>query len=122
MKPTFVLLYVDSPEKSGKFYSEILGLTPVETSPTFNLFALDHGYMLGLWSKHTVEPAPGAEAGAAELGFPVGDPEEVVAIEKKWREMGVTIVQTGTELDFGYTFCGLDLDGHRLRVFAPNGS
>jgi hypothetical protein len=93
----------------------------VEASPTFHLFALDSGWMLGLWSKHTVEPPPGSSAGAVELGFPVGDSSQVHSTEAEWRALGVEILQPGTEMDFGYTFTAVDLDGHRLRVFAPNG-
>ena len=53
----FVIFYVDKPEASAAFYSALLNRPPVESSPTFALFALDSGLMLGLWSRHTVEPA-----------------------------------------------------------------
>ena len=32
---------------------------------------------------------------------------------------GVPIAQAPVALDFGYTFVGLDPDGHRLRMFVP---
>ena len=35
--PNFVILYVDSPERSGAFYASLLGREPVETSPTLSL-------------------------------------------------------------------------------------
>ena len=47
----FVLLYVDSPPASAKFYRELLGKPPIEQSPTFAMFAMDSGLMLGLWSR-----------------------------------------------------------------------
>ena len=56
--PNYVLLFVDSPKASGAFYSDLLGVEPVETSPTFCLFALPNGLMFGLWSRHTAEPTP----------------------------------------------------------------
>ena len=62
--PNFILLYVDSPTASATFYTELLGHPPVEASPTFVMFALSSGVMLGLWSRHTVEPA--ATAGVEE--------------------------------------------------------
>jgi predicted enzyme related to lactoylglutathione lyase len=37
----------------------------------------------------------------------------------QWRESGVKIAQPPARMDFGYTFVGLDPDGHRVRVFAP---
>lgn len=63
--PNFVILYVDSPEKSGAFYASLLGRQPVEASPTFAMFVLDNGFKLGLWSRHTVEPAAAAAGGGA---------------------------------------------------------
>ena len=60
--PNFTILYVDNPPASADFYAGLLGQQPVETSPTFALFALPSGLMLGLWSRHTVEPAATAAA------------------------------------------------------------
>ena len=44
----FVIFYVDKPSASAAFYSALLNRPPVESSPTFALFALDSGLMLGL--------------------------------------------------------------------------
>jgi hypothetical protein len=52
----FVLLFVSDPQTSAEFYSTIFNLKPVELSPTFALFALTNGVMLGLWSNKTAEP------------------------------------------------------------------
>ncbi|QEI05903.1 drug:proton antiporter [Pigmentiphaga aceris] len=90
--PTFVLLYVDSPARSEKFYTKLLGTPAIESSPTFALFALQPGLMLGLWQRDGVEPAASAPAGGNELAFAVENNEAVLAT---------------------------DPDGHRLRVFAP---
>jgi catechol 2,3-dioxygenase-like lactoylglutathione lyase family enzyme len=118
--PSFVILYVDSPAASAAFYRDLLGKAPVEESPTFALFALDSGVMLGLWSRHTVEPSAAA-AGGGELGFTVADRAAVDAAHEDWRKRGLPILQAPTELDFGRTFVALDPDGHRLRVFFPTG-
>ncbi|SCC95371.1 conserved hypothetical protein [Thiomonas sp. X19] len=118
--PNFCILYVDSPAVSAAFYTDLLGLTPVQASPTFVLFALDSGVMLGLWSKHAVEPAATALGGGTELAFAVGDAEAVAAMHADWSRRGLTILQTPVRMDFGETFVAQDPDGHRLRVFAPN--
>src|SRR3954466_3448091 len=104
--PNFVLLYVDSPKASGAFYTDLLGREPVESSPTFVLFALDNGLMLGLWSRHTVEPAAAAAGGGAELAFTV-DHAAVEATFADWRKRGIAILQEPTDMDFGRTFVGL---------------
>ena len=117
--PNFVLLYVENPAASADFYAMVIGHPPVETSPTFAMFALGSGLMLGLWSKHTVEPPAQPQFGGSELGFPVADADAVRALHQAWLARGLRIAQAPTELDFGYTFVALDPDGHRLRVFAP---
>jgi catechol 2,3-dioxygenase-like lactoylglutathione lyase family enzyme len=118
--PNFVILYVDSPPASARFYAELLGKQPVESSPTFAMFALASGVMLGLWSRHTVAPAAAAGAGGGELAFTVADKKAVGAAYADWGKRGLRIAQAPVDLDFGHTFVALDPDGHRLRVFAPS--
>lgn len=118
--PNFLILYVVQPLASAAFYAELLGRPAIETSPTFALFALKSGVMLGLWSKHTVEPAAVATGGGAELAFALGSQEAVDATHDVWRGRGLPILEAPVSLDFGYTFVALDPDGHRLRVFVPN--
>ena len=117
--PNFVILYVDQPPVSAAFYADLLGQPPVESSPTFALFALASGVMLGLWSRHTVEPAAAAAGGGAELAFAVAGDATVDATYADWMRRGLPIAQQPTRMDFGHTFVALDPDGHRLRVFAP---
>lgn len=116
--PNFVLLHVTSPAASAAFYADLLGKPAVETSPTFAMFALDSGVMLGLWAAHTVQP-PATAPGGCELAFAVDGAERVQALHEAWRAKGLPIAQPPTEMDFGRTFVALDPDGHRLRVFAP---
>ncbi|TRD01574.1 drug:proton antiporter [Mesorhizobium sp. WSM4303] len=118
--PNFVILYVDSPERSGAFYSALLGRQPVETSPTFVLFVLDNGFKLGLWSRHTVEPAAAAAGGGGELVLAVENAAAVDATHTDWAGRGLAILQTPTDMDFGRTFVALDPDNHRLRVYWLN--
>jgi catechol 2,3-dioxygenase-like lactoylglutathione lyase family enzyme len=116
--PNFILLYVESPPASAAFYADLLGRPPVESSPTFAMFALASGVMLGLWARHTVEPAASG-AGGGEIAFTVADAAAVDAVYADWRGRGLTVIQPPTGMDFGRTFVALDPDGHRLRVFAP---
>ncbi|EJM06539.1 putative lactoylglutathione lyase [Pseudomonas sp. GM102] len=118
--PRFILLYVENPAVSARFYEFLLERMPVEESPTFALFVLDGGYKLGLWSRHTAEPAAGATGGGTELAFPVESVEQVDALFADWSALGLTMAQPPTELDFGRTFVALDPDNHRLRVFCPS--
>jgi predicted enzyme related to lactoylglutathione lyase len=116
--PNFILLYVASPAASAAFYEELLGRPPVESSPTFAMFALASGVMLGLWARHTVEPAATTGVGG-EIAFAVADANTVHALHADWVRRGLTIIQPPTDMDFGRTFAGLDPVGHRLRVFVP---
>lgn len=110
----FTLLFVANPLKSSLFYQEIFDLKPIEESPTFVMFALKNGVMLGLWSRYTAEPRVEAFAGALEICFPA---ENVDRLYEEWGKKCVTIAQKPTDLDFGRTFVILDPDGHRIRIY-----
>lgn len=116
-RPNFVILYVDHPQRSGAFYGALFGREPVENSATFVLFVLDNGFKLGLWSRHTVEPAASAAGGGAEIVFALDTAEAVDAAHADWAGRGLKILQSPTDMDFGRTFVALDPDNHRLRVY-----
>ena len=118
--PNFILRYVANPAVSAGFYTDLLGRPPIESSPTFCMFALESGVMLGLWARDTVLPAAGVATGGGELAFAVADIPAVEALHQEWRGRGLDVVQAPAAMDFGYTFVALDPDGHRLRVFAPS--
>jgi hypothetical protein len=119
-EPSYILLYVDNPQVSAEFYSILLQSQPVELSPTFALYVLTNGVKLGLWSRHTAEPAPAALPGSSELAFCVKDRAAVNAIYEEWGSRKLRVAQAPREMDFGFTFVALDPDDHRLRVFSPN--
>src|SRR6267378_2941687 len=96
--PNFILLYVDSPARSARFYKDLLGKPPVESSPTFAMFALEGGLMLGLWSRHTVEPAAAAAAGGSEIAFTVADKEAVARLYAEWGARELRIAQAPVDL------------------------
>lgn len=109
-----VLLFVSNPQVSSLFYRKIFELEPIEESPTFVMFALKNGVMLGLWSKYTAEPRVEAAAGALEICFPSDDIDSLYA---DWCKKHVTVMQKPTDMDFGRTFVALDPDGHRIRMY-----
>lgn len=117
--PNFQILYVDQPLASADFYARVLGRDAVDRSPTFCLFALEGGHMLGPWARHTVEPAATLSGGGAEVAFAIESNAAVDSTHTEWVAMGLPILQAPTAMDFGYTFVAADPDGHRLRVFAP---
>lgn len=115
--PSLLNLYVDDPARSADFYRHLLTGDIVEQSPTFALFVFPNGFKLGLWGRTGVEPATTVRGGGSELCVHVDSDEEVDRLHQRWREQGVEIVQAPLAMDFGYTFTGLDPDGHRLRVY-----
>ena len=116
---SFVILFVKTPLESGTFYQRLLGLDPVEQSPTFVLFALPNGLMLGLWSRTTAKPSVLAEAGSSEICFSETSAESVDKLFAKWSGLGVSMAQTPVAMDgMSRTFVALDPDGHRIRILA----
>lgn len=115
--PSFVILYVENPQASANFYSALLDLEPIERSATFALFVLNSGLRLGLWSRHTVQPAAAGRGGGAELVLAQTTPAQVDAMHRDWTVRGLPILQSPRDMDFGRTFVALDPDGHRLRVY-----
>ena len=111
----YVLLFVKNPAASAVFYSQILDLSPIEQSPTFALFALPNGVMLGLWSRETARPEVVVEGGGGEICF---SDENVDVLYARWKRLGISMALEPTAMDgMARTFVALDPDGHRIRVF-----
>lgn len=117
-QPSLFILYVDNPTVSKDFYQDLLGLTLVESSPTFAMFSLSSGVMMALWSKHTVEPKASQITASGEYAISVESAAMVDEYHQRWSNKGITIIQQPQQMDFGYTFTATDPDGHRLRIFA----
>lgn len=113
----YVLCYVADPQASARFYERLLGRAPIENSPTFSLFVVAEGLLLGFWKKDGVEPEPQGSPGASEFCVRLPSEADVDAFHARWRELGVQVAQAPTRMDFGYTAVALDPDGHRLRAF-----
>jgi predicted enzyme related to lactoylglutathione lyase len=115
----FLILYVADVPKSADFYADLLGRPAIDASPGFAMFEAAPGVRLGLWRADEVEPKPVAPGGG-ELCI-VASEAEIEPTAAAWAAKGIAIAQKPIRMDFGYTFLGLDPDGHRLRVFAPAG-
>ena len=111
----YLLLAVANPAKSAELYTKLLGVEPVENSPTFVLYVLPNGIKIGLWIKDEIEPKPKA-AGGVEISFTEASKDAVLATYAAWKGLA-KVVQEPTQMDFGFTFVVEDLDGHRLRPF-----
>ena len=118
LQPNAMVLYVDNLAKSSAFYQDILGLSPEESSPTFNAFTFANGVGLGLKTKNTVVPPATEAVGGTELVFSFDKPEQVDELFVQWQKKAIPFAQAPTELPFGYTFVALDPNGNRLRVIA----
>ena len=118
MTPDFMLLYVNDPATSARFYGDLLDRQPIDARAGFVMFVLDNGMRLGLWGKDTVAPAPN-QPGGFEIGWPVESDADVDRLADDWADRGIAILQQSEDMSFGRTFTALDPDGHRLRVYRP---
>lgn len=112
----YILLAVADPAASERFYSNLLGVEPVQNSPTFVLYVLPNGMKLGLWIKEEIEPKP-LPVGGVEVTFSEDDEAAVRATYADWSGKA-KVLQEPVAMDFGFTFVVEDPDGHRIRVFA----
>ncbi|HEU0166113.1 MAG TPA: VOC family protein [Thermomicrobiales bacterium] len=117
MEPNFTILYVGDMPKSAAFYDALIQREPVEASANFRVYVLSTGARVALWQRDDVQPAATAPGGV-EFCLAVTSPADVDAVAATWRERGIPIAQDPVLLEFGYSFVGLDPDGHRLRVHA----
>lgn len=118
--PNLVILYVESPSKSGAFYADLLGMEPIQSSPTFVMFQLKQGFRLGLWSISAMKPETTVLGGGTELALQVENDADVDDLYRQWQQLNINMLQEPTTMGFGYSFMALDPDQHRLRVFALN--
>jgi catechol 2,3-dioxygenase-like lactoylglutathione lyase family enzyme len=118
--PSLVILYVQDPDASVRFYANLLDRAPAVQSPNFAAIPLDGGFTLGLWANRKVDPPTAHGGSRSELAFLVPDPDAVDRTHRDWVAKGIAIAQEPVTLDFGRTFVGLDPDGHWLRVCLPD--
>lgn len=121
-KPNSIILYVDNVDISTEFYKSILGEGPIEAFPGFSVFSLKDGFILGLQTKHDIEPKPQLNFGGFELCLSDISKEDVDSIYSDLVTRNVPMALQPTNLEFGYTFVALDPDGHRIRLCATDTS
>ncbi len=114
-----LVLYIEDPQKSARFYSEILS-EPTQEMENFSMVRLREGVMLGLWSKNQVQPKPDSSGGGTEICFNVANEDALNSLHENWKKLGMPIAQAPTQMDFGITFVATDPDGHRLRAVLAN--
>lgn len=112
-RPNSLMLYVDDVDRSTAFYRDILKADPVEVFQDFSVFVLSEGFVVGLQSKHAIDPKPQPSFGGFEVSFSNATKEDVDALHAEWTAKDVEIVLEPTTLEFGYTFVAADPDGHR---------
>lgn len=121
-KPVFTIFYVDSIERGIAFYRQLLQIEPIESSPTFAMFQLNDGTMLGLWTKRTMRPETSAPGGGSELALVLDSVQAVDDLYLLWQKKpieGMTFLGDCVQMEFGYNFIVTDADGHRIRFFFP---
>ncbi len=115
----FILRYVENGAASEAFYAPDPRLPGDRILvPGFAMIPAAPGVMLGPRRRDEIAPKAGAPGGG-QIPFALENDAAIDAAHAQWRARGVTIAQAPTRMDFGYTFLGLDPDGHRVRVFAP---
>ncbi len=56
LSPDMTILAVAGAQVGARFYHSLLGIEPVENSPTFAMFVLASGLKLGLWQREGMVP------------------------------------------------------------------
>ena len=118
--PHLVILYVGDIARALAFWSDLLGVAPIERHDTFALVPLRPDFTLGLWLAPDVAPPVTVRGGGTELCIALDARPDVDATHADWLARGIAVIQPPTEMDFGYTFTATDPDGHRIRVYRPN--
>lgn len=116
MIPNLIILYVDDPIISSKFYEKLFHTEPDVVLPTWAAFSFKNGLNLGLWSTTANDFVSCGKGNRTELSFMVEGIQAVDALYQQWSESGVHIEQEPKHAVFGKTFVALDPDGHRIRV------
>lgn len=120
MIPNLIILYVDDPIVSSRFYQNLFNTEPDVMLPTWAAFSFNNGLNLGLWSTTASDFVSCGKGNRTELSFMVKDIQTVDALYQQWSDSGVQIEQRLKQAVFGRTFVALDPDGHRIRVCIPD--
>lgn len=119
LEPSAFVIYVENIARSSHFYEDVLGIKPETPSPTFAMFHLSNGMIIGLKDKRSIEPQIEGQ-GRNELAFTVMTNEQVDTMFRAWQQKAISIIQSPQQLPFGYTFLAVDHDGNGLRILCPS--
>lgn len=108
-----ILLDVEDPEASARFYGRLLQGRPVQVGPDRALVLLASGRRLSLW-RRTAQATQADQA----VGFAVDRASDVDDLHVDWWDRGARILTPPCDLPQGRGFVASDPDGHRLCVFA----
>ena len=114
----FVILHVQDIGKAKVFYTDVVGLTVVETlsGPTFVALQSDGGSRLALQDKTAarVPQKQPEQSGGVEVSFEVDD---VDGTWQRWQDKGVELVTAPVDLPFGRFCMAKDPDGFYLSAY-----
>ncbi|MCT7662734.1 VOC family protein [Shinella kummerowiae] len=120
ISPGLLILYVEDPARSSRFYETILDRPPVFETPGYVGFDFGNGLGLGLWSTTSTEFVSGGTGNRSEIAIVVDGDAAIDALHDSWKADGIAIEQPPFTAVFGRTFVALDPDGHRVRVCPPD--
>lgn len=113
-----IVFYVENVQLSMAFYAEAFECEPKLLSPTFAVVEFAKNVKITLKQADALTPSSPIRGGGTELSIPATNSVELDNLFEKWKQQGVTFAQEREESVYGINFVALDLDGHRLRVFA----
>jgi catechol-2,3-dioxygenase len=117
MKPNMFILYVNAPQTSAKFYSELLDVQPAESSETFLLYRFSENCQLGLWKREGVEPVTDFTAEGIELAILIESKAKLLSFYQDLQDKNIEIIQAPIDMSFGHTFTILSPDKNRIRFY-----
>lgn len=118
-QPNMILLYVENPQASLRFYQDLTGAAGGGSS-NFCVLPFPNGLALGLWAQGAVAPAPDQTGARMEIVLAQDSAAQVTELWESWRGRGYRVLQPLCAMDFGPTFVIADPDGHRIRVCPPD--
>lgn len=111
------ILYVNAPQTSAKFYSELLDVQPAESSETFVLYRFSENCQLGLWKKEGVDPVTQFTAEGIELAIHIESKAKLLSFYQDLQGKNIEVIQAPVDMSFGHTFTILSPDNNRIRFY-----
>lgn len=113
-----IVLYVENIQLSMAFYEKVFECQPKLLSPTFAVVEFAENVQITLKQTDALTPSSLVRGGGTELSIPATSRVVLDNLFEQWKKLDVEFAQEREESVYGVNFVALDLDGHRLRVFA----